>query len=52
RTHRAALVNLACINSVQPVESGNFLLELNDPEQTRVPLSRRRAKLLRREIGF
>ena len=52
RTHRGALVNLAHIASVQPAESGNFELELDDPEHTRIPLSRRRARSLRDEIGF
>ncbi len=52
RTHRSALVNLAHIASVQPLESGNYLLELNDGDGTSVPLSRRRARLLREEIGF
>lgn len=52
RTHRGALVNLAHIASVQSAESGNFELELDDPERTRIPLSRRRARGLRDEIGF
>ncbi len=52
RTHRGALVNLAHIASVQPAESGNFELELDDPDHTRVALSRRRARGLRDEIGF
>lgn len=52
RTHRSALVNLSQIASVSPAESGNFVLELKDPAGTRVPLSRRRARDLREEIGF
>lgn len=52
RTHRGALVNLAHIASVQPAESGNFELELDDPDRTRIALSRRRARGLRDEIGF
>ncbi|MBP7149350.1 MAG: response regulator [Acidobacteria bacterium] len=52
RTHRGALVNLAHVRAVQPAESGNFILELDDGEQTKVPLSRRRARGLRDEIGF
>ncbi len=52
RTHRSALVNLSHIVSVRPADSGNFILELDDPESTKVPLSRRRARELRQEIGF
>ncbi|MDH3285295.1 MAG: LytTR family DNA-binding domain-containing protein, partial [Acidobacteriota bacterium] len=52
RTHRSALVNLSHIASVQPAESGNFLLEMEGPEKITVPLSRRRARSLRKEIGF
>ncbi|RMG44173.1 MAG: DNA-binding response regulator [Acidobacteria bacterium] len=52
RTHRSALVNLAFIGAVQPAESGNFVLELADGRRTKVPLSRRRARALRKEIGF
>lgn len=52
RTHRSALVNLKFIEAVHPAESGNFVLELRDEAQSRVPLSRRRARELRREIGF
>ncbi len=52
RTHRSALVNLAHVRAVHPGASGNFVLELDDPEGTRVPLSRRRARLVREELGF
>ncbi len=52
RTHRSALVNLSHIASVQPAESGNFVLEIRGPEEKSVPLSRRRARALRKEIGF
>jgi len=52
RTHRSALVNLAFIAAVRPAESGNFVLELADGPRTQVPLSRRRARGLRKEIGF
>ncbi len=52
RTHRSALVNLAHVRAVHPGASGNFVLEMDDPEGTRVPLSRRRARLVRRDLGF
>jgi len=52
RTHRSALVNLAHVRAVHPGASGNFVLEMDDPEGTRVPLSRRRARLVRGELGF
>lgn len=52
RCHRSALINLAHVTSVRPAESGNFLLDLDDPEKTAVPLSRRRAREIRAEIGF
>jgi DNA-binding LytR/AlgR family response regulator len=52
RTHRSALVNLAFIEAVHPAESGNFVLELKDEPRSRVPLSRRRARTLRKEVGF
>ena len=52
RTHRSALVNLSFIEAVHPAESGNFVLELKDETRSRVPLSRRRARSLRKEIGF
>lgn len=52
RTHRSALVNLSFVEAVHPAESGNFVLELRDEARSRVPLSRRRARSLRREIGF
>jgi DNA-binding LytR/AlgR family response regulator len=52
RTHRSALVNLNFIASVQPAESGNFILELKDSAHSQVPMSRRRARVLRHEIGI
>jgi DNA-binding LytR/AlgR family response regulator len=52
RTHRSALVNLSFIESVRPGDSGNFILEISDSERTKVPLSRRRARHVREEIGF
>ncbi len=52
RTHRSALVNLSFIAAVRPGDSGNFILELKDEDKTTVPLSRRRARHLREEIGF
>ncbi len=52
RCHRSALVNLRHVTSVRPAESGNFLLDLDDPEKTSVPLSRRRAREIRDEVGF
>ncbi len=52
RTHRSALVNLAHVRAVHPGASGNFVLEMDDAERTRVPLSRRRARLVRGELGF
>jgi DNA-binding LytR/AlgR family response regulator len=52
RCHRSALVNLSFIESVRPAESGNFVLDIKGPESQEVPLSRRRARQLRREIGF
>lgn len=52
RCHRSALVNLVHVHAVRPAESGNFILDIDDPEKTTVPLSRRRARELRDEIGF
>lgn len=52
RTHRSALVNLSFIASVQPAESGNFVLELKDSAKSQVPMSRRKARVLRHEIGI
>ncbi|HNX19381.1 MAG TPA: LytTR family DNA-binding domain-containing protein, partial [Acidobacteriota bacterium] len=52
RCHRSALVNLRHVTSVRPAESGNFLLDLDDPDKTSVPLSRRRAREIREEVGF
>lgn len=52
RTHRSALVNLNFIATVQPAESGNFILELKDTAHSQVPMSRRRARVLRHEIGI
>ncbi len=52
RCHRSALVNLTHVTSVRPAESGNFILDLDDEAKTTVPLSRRRAREIREEIGF
>lgn len=52
RCHRSALVNLVHIKAVRPAESGNFVLDLDDAQSTTVPLSRRRAREIRHEIGF
>ena len=52
RCHRSALVNLSHITSVTPAESGNFVLSIRGAKSADVPLSRRRARALRREIGF
>ncbi len=52
RCHRSALVNLGHVKAVRPAESGNFILDLDDAQATTVPLSRRRARELRHEMGF
>jgi DNA-binding LytR/AlgR family response regulator len=50
RTHKAFLVNLQHVAEVVPWFSGAYLLRLDDPERSELPLSRQYARVLR-ELG-
>src|SRR5690606_16338394 len=52
RTHRCYLVNLRKVKELIPDFKGAFELVLNDPQKTRIPVSRRRAKRLRQLLGM
>jgi len=51
QTHRAYIVNIDKIQKVTPMFSGNFQITLKDASQTKVPLSRRYAKNLKKHLG-
>jgi DNA-binding LytR/AlgR family response regulator len=52
QSHRAYIVNLNEVARVTPVINGNFEMTLKDSAQTRLPLSRRYAKKLRKLIRW
>jgi len=52
RIHRRYLVNLGRVKEVVPMYGGTLLLTLSDPEETQVPVSRRRVPALKRAIGL
>jgi len=52
RIHRRYLVNLGRVKEVVPMYGGTLLLTLSDPEETQVPVSRRRVPSLKRAIGL
>ena len=52
RIHRRYLVNLSRVKEVVPMYGGTLLLTLTDPEQTQVPVSRRRVPSLKRALGL
>jgi two-component system response regulator LytT len=52
RIHRRYLVNLSRVKEVVPMYGGTLLLTLSDPDQTQVPVSRRRVPTLKRALGL
>jgi two-component system, LytTR family, response regulator LytT len=52
QVHKAHIVNLDFVDKVSPETSGNFSIYLNDPERTRVPLSRRFARPFRNALRW
>lgn len=52
RAHRCYLVNLQKVQELIPDFKGAFELVVNDVQKTRIPVSRRRAKRLRRVLGM
>jgi len=51
QTHKAYLSNLDKIAKVSPMFSGNYEITLKDTAQTKIPLSRRYAKNLKKHLG-
>ncbi|HNV85654.1 MAG TPA: LytTR family DNA-binding domain-containing protein [Candidatus Omnitrophota bacterium] len=51
QTHKAYIVNIDKIAKVAPMFSGNFQIILKDPKQTKIPLSRRYARDLKKLLG-
>ena len=47
QVHKAHIVNIDYISKISPQTSGNFQIHLNNPELTKIPLSRRFARPLR-----
>lgn len=52
RVHRRYLVNLSQVREVAPMYGGTMELTLKDAAQTKVPVSRRRAPMLKRSLGL
>lgn len=52
RSHRGYLVNLACIKEVAPWFNGKYILTTTDQASTEVPVSRRRVKPLKTQLGL
>jgi two-component system LytT family response regulator len=52
RTHRAMLVNLACIAELHPDEDGHLVISLKDASRTEVPVSRDRVRALKERLGI
>ncbi len=51
RVHRRYLVNLACVQEVDPVSGGTLLLTLQGEEE-QIPVSRRRVASLKKALGL
>jgi DNA-binding LytR/AlgR family response regulator len=47
RTHRKYIINLRCINEIIPWFNNTYVLEMNDVENTKVPVSRGHIKTFR-----
>lgn len=52
RTHRAYLVNPAHVNEIIPWFHGRYVLKMADNAATEIPVSRRRAKTVRKQLGL
>jgi len=52
RTHRCFIVNLHKVKEIIPFFNGTYSLVVEDKERSEVPLSRSKAKKLRRILGF
>jgi two-component system response regulator LytT len=52
RTHRSTIINLNKIKEIVPAQSGVYDVYLSDTEQTCLPLSRDRARVLRERYNF
>lgn len=52
RTHRSYLVNLDHVRELRPDTNGALVLLLDDPRRSRVEVSRRQARDLRRRLGL
>ncbi len=52
RAHRGYLVNLQHVKEVIPYTRSSFSLKLNDPEETKIPLSKEAARELRDLLGY
>lgn len=52
RCHRAYMVNVYSIDEIHPDFHSTFMLIMNDPARTRVPVSQKYASSFRRLLGF
>lgn len=52
RSHRGYLVNLACVKEVVSWYNGKYILTTSDRTSTEVPVSRRRVKSLKTQLGL
>jgi ABC-2 type transport system ATP-binding protein len=52
RAHRGYLVNLQHVKEVIPYTRSSFSLKLNDPEETKIPLSKEAARELRTLLDY
>ena len=52
RTHRSFLVNPAYVNEIIPWFHGRYVLKMADSAATEIPVSRRRAKTVRQQLGL
>ena len=51
RVHRSAIVNLDFAEMLRPAFAGTYRLTLKDAARTEIPVSRQRARVLRRRLG-
>jgi DNA-binding LytR/AlgR family response regulator len=52
RVHRSYLVNLRHVIEIQPYFNQTLIVRLNDSGETKIPVSRRRARQLRERLGL
>ncbi len=52
RSHKSFIVNLDKVDEIIPLYGGNYILRLRDQDKAEIPVSRRRARILKDLLGM